>query len=175
MSRALAKSTTTPLTSPAFASIIPLRFTPKPLSMSLALCVGLIKDARPDFRALAPSDALIPPSFIAAMKKARSLTSPPRAFTTGATFGIAVVISSRDITVWFSTALRKSISVARSLDEIPKAFCKDMVVSRALFSSSCPNTDSFRAAAVWFCRSAPAKPAAAASAAMSSASDTATP
>ena len=175
MSRALAKSTTTPLTSPSFASIIPLRFTPNPLSTALALSVGLIRDARPDLSALAPCAALTPPSFIAAIKKARSLTSPPRALTTGATLGIASVISSSATTVWFSTAFRKSISPARSAEESPNAFCKDIVVSSALFRSSCPNTDSFRAAFVWFCKSAPAKPAAAASAAILRDSETAIP
>ena len=50
---------------------------PKPKSISFAFPVGLIKDARPDLSALAPSDALIPPSFIAVIKKAKSFTSPP--------------------------------------------------------------------------------------------------
>ena len=84
--------------------------------MSLALSVGLIRDARPDFNALAPSDALIPPSFMAVKKNAKSFTSPPSCFTTGAALGIAVVMSSRDTTVWFSTAFRKLIASANSSD-----------------------------------------------------------
>ena len=50
---------------------------PKPWNFSTALSVGLIKDARADFNAFAPSDALIPPSRIAVRYKARSCTLPP--------------------------------------------------------------------------------------------------
>ena len=95
--------------SPLFASTIPLILTPRFPRKSLAFLDGLIKDARPDLSALAPSDALIPPSFIAVRKNAKSSTDPPSCFTTGPAFGIAVVKSSIDTTVWFSTALRKSI------------------------------------------------------------------
>ena len=104
---------------------------PKSESIPLAFLVGLIIEARPDLSALAPSDALMPPSFIAVIKNAKSLTSPPKDLMTGATFGIAIVMSSRDVTVWFSTALRKSIDCASSSDEIPIAFCKEIVVSSA--------------------------------------------
>ena len=89
---------------------------PKPFIISFALSVGLIRDARPDLSAFAPSDALTPPSFIADRKNARSLTSPPNCLTTGAALGIAVVISSRDTTVWFSTAFKKLIASANSSD-----------------------------------------------------------
>ena len=51
--------------------------TPRSPRNALAFADGLIKDARPDLSALAPSDALIPPSFIAVRKNARSSTSPP--------------------------------------------------------------------------------------------------
>ena len=104
---------------------------PKSLSIPLALLVGLIRDARPDFNAFAPSDALIPPSFMAAMKNAKSFTSPPSCFTTGAAFGIAVVISSKDTTVWFSTEFKKLIASAKSVAAMPKALDKDIVVSSA--------------------------------------------
>ena len=79
---------------------------PRPASISLAFLDGLIIEARPDLSALAPSDALIPPSFIAVMKNAKSSTDPPSCFTTGPAFGIAIVKSSIERTVWFSTALR---------------------------------------------------------------------
>ena len=42
-----------------------------------AALLGLIKDARPDLSALAPCAAEIPPSCIAAIKYAKSFTSPP--------------------------------------------------------------------------------------------------
>ena len=77
MSSAFAKSTTVFFKLPLSFSTIPTMSIPKPLSISLALVVGLIKDARPDLSALAPSDALIPPSFMAVRKNAKSFTSPP--------------------------------------------------------------------------------------------------
>ena len=55
---------------------------------------------------------------------------------TGAAFGIAVATSSRESTVWFSTALRKSIDSARFSDDIEKAFCNDIVVSSAFWLST---------------------------------------
>jgi hypothetical protein len=100
--------------------------TPKPANISLAFLLGLINDARPDLSALAPSDALIPPSFIAVKKNAKSSTDPPSCFITGPALGIATVKSSIDTTVWFSTALRKLILLARSSAAIPKAFVTDM-------------------------------------------------
>ena len=81
--------------------------------------------------ALAPSDALIPPSFIAVRKNARSSTEPPSCLTTGAALGIAIVKSSIERTVWFSTALRKSIFFARSSAAMPKELVNDIVVSSA--------------------------------------------
>ena len=91
---------------------MPEIFIPNPASISLAFLVGLINDARPDLSALAPSEALIPPSFMAVKKKARSSTSPPSCWITGPAFGIAIVKSSIETTVWFSTALRKFILLA---------------------------------------------------------------
>ena len=40
---------------------------PKVLNLPTATSVGLINDASADFKAFAPSAALIPPSFIAVM------------------------------------------------------------------------------------------------------------
>ena len=105
---------TVALKSPLFFSTIPRILIPTVASISDAFLLGLMIDARPDFNAFAPSAALIPPSFIAVIKNAKSLTSPPRDFTIGAAIGIAVVTSSRDKTVWFSTELRKLIESARS-------------------------------------------------------------
>ena len=142
MSRALANAITVPRTSPALASTIPLILIPSVAKNLLVFSAGLIKDARPDFRAFAPSEALIPPSFMAVMKKARSSMSPPSCLTTGAAFGMAIVISSIATTVWFSTALRKSIVPARSFASTPNAFIKEMVVSRACSCSTPPRTES---------------------------------
>ena len=94
---------------------------PSPLSMSFAFVLGLIKDASPDLRAFAPSDAFTPPSFIDVIKNAKSFTSPPNCWIIGATFGIAVVMSSRDNTVWFSTEFKKSIVVANWSAEMRNA------------------------------------------------------
>ena len=163
--KALANSITVAFRSPLFFSTIAVALIPNPASISDAFPVGLINAARPDLSAFAPSDALIPPSFIAAIKNVKSFTSPPNCWITGATFGIAVVISSRDTTVWFSTALRKSIDSASFSDDIPKAFCSDMVVSRAFWLSTWPRIERRVACAVWRCKSKPWKPAAAASAA----------
>ena len=106
-------------------------FTPSPAKNFDAFSDGLINDARPDLSALAPSDALIPPSFIAVRKNARSSTFPPSCWTTGPAFGIAIVKSSIDTTVWFSTALRKSIFFAKSSVATPNAFVTEIVVSNA--------------------------------------------
>ena len=148
---------------------------PKPESILVAFEVGLMSDARPDFRALAPSDALIPPSRIAVRKNAKSLTSPPSCWITGAAFGIAVVRSSIDVTVWFSTALRKLISPRRSFVAVPKALVNEIVVSRALLCSTLPKTDKRVASATCARRSAPCLPVAAAVAAISMVSLIATP
>ena len=118
MSNACAKPTTIARRFPALASTIPLILIPNPASISDALSVGLISEARPDFNAFAPSDALIPPSFMAVKKNAKSLTSPPSCLIIGATLGIAMVISSSDTTVWFSTAFKKSMLDAKSSVEI---------------------------------------------------------
>ena len=77
VSNAVASARTVALISPLFASTIPLRLIPNPASICVAFSVGLIILERPDFRALAPSEALIPPSRIAVKKNARSSTSPP--------------------------------------------------------------------------------------------------
>ena len=77
MSRDLANSTTVFFKSPLFVSIIPLMFIPIPANIADAFSVGLISAAKPDLSALAPSDAFTPPSFIAAIKNAKSFTSPP--------------------------------------------------------------------------------------------------
>ena len=175
VSRAFAKSTTRPFTFPALASTMPLMFTPKPARKSDAFLVGLIRDARPDLSALAPSDALMPPSFIAVRKKARSSTLPPSCLTTGPAFGIAMVRSSIDVTVWFSTALRKLIFPARSSEATPNAFVTEIVVSSACCCSTLPSTASFAALDTWASRSAPILPIAAASAARVMVSETATP
>ena len=89
--------------------------TPHPINKSLETLVGLIIEASPDFSAFAPSDALIPPSFIAVNNSAKSSTSPPNPLITGPAFGIAITKSSRVVDVWFSTALRKLIDSASSL------------------------------------------------------------
>ena len=117
--------------SPLFASTSPFMLMPNLPRNFADFSDGLINEARPDFNALAPSEALIPPSFIAVKKKAKSSTFPPSCFTTGAALGIAIVKSSIDSSVWFSTALRKSIFFASSSLEIPNALCKDIVVSSA--------------------------------------------
>ena len=129
--------------SPLFASTSPLTLIPKfPINFA-ALSDGLIKDARPDFNALAPSDALIPPSFIAVKKNARSSTDPPSCLITGAAFGIAIVRSSIDKSVWFSTAFKKSIFLASSSLDKPNALCKEIVVSSACCCSTWPSTANF--------------------------------
>ena len=136
MSSALASPTTVPFRSPALLSTIPFMLIPRPARNSLVFFAGLIIEARPDLSALAPSDALIPPSFIAVMKNARSSTDPPSCFTTGPAFGIAIVKSSIERTVWFSTALRKLIFCASSSDARPNAFVNDIVVSSACCCST---------------------------------------
>ena len=82
---------------------------PSVLNLPTATSVGLIKDASADFRAFAPSEALIPPSLIAVIYKAKSSILPPNPLTTGPAFGIASTKSFRVVDVWFSTALRKLI------------------------------------------------------------------
>ena len=116
---------------PALPSTIPRTFIPYPASISDAFLVGLINAARPDLSALAPSDALIPPSFIAVRKNAKSSTLPPSCLTIGPAFGMAVVRSSIFTTVWFSTALRKLILFVRSLALMPNAFVSEIVVCNA--------------------------------------------
>jgi hypothetical protein len=64
-SRAVCSSRIIPVKSPALSLTIFLRLIPIPANCSCATFVGLISDASADFKALAPSDALIPPSFIA--------------------------------------------------------------------------------------------------------------
>ena len=175
VSNALEKSITVFLMFPLLVSTIALMFTPSFPRNAAAFSDGLIKDARPDFKALAPSDALIPPSFIAVKKKARSSTDPPNCWTTGPALGIASVKSSIDTTVWFSTALRKLILLAKSSAATPKAFVTDIVVSSACSCSTPPRTARRVACATWAVRSAPVLPIAAALAAISIVSVTATP
>ena len=129
---------------------------------SEAFWLGLIKDARPDFSALAPSDALIPPSFIAVRKKDRSLTSPPSCLTTGAAFGIAIVKSSMLRAVWFSTAFKKSTLFASSSVETLNASVRLIVVCNASDCPTPPRTASFAAWSICWRRSAPVLPIAAA-------------
>ena len=175
MSSACANSTTVDLMSPLFDSTMPLILTPKSAKNADAFLLGLINDARPDFKAFAPSDALIPPSFIAVIKNARSSTSPPSCLMTGAAFGIAIVKSSIFKTVWFSTALRKSIFSFSLSASSPKAFVKDIVVSNACSCSTPPRTASLVACATCAIKSAPIFPVAAASAAICIVFSTATP
>ena len=158
-----------------FASTIPLIFIPRPPSILDAFSDGLIKDARPDLSALAPSEALMPPSFIAVRKNARSSTSPPSCCTTGPALGIAIVKSSIDTTVWFSTALRKSIFFAKSSAATPNAFVTEIVVSNACSCSTPPRTASLVASVTCAVSSAPILPIAAAFAAISMVFSTATP
>ena len=87
---------------------------PNPANISFATLVGLIKDASPDFKALAPSDALIPPSLIAVKYNAKSSTLPPRPLIIGPALGIASTKSLRVVDVWFSTAFKKLIDSASS-------------------------------------------------------------
>ena len=133
MSRAWAKPITVPFTSPALPSTMALMLIPSFCKNSEDTFVGLIKEARPDLSALAPSEALTPPSFIAVRKNARSSTSPPSCLTTGAAFGIAMVKSSIDRTDWFSTAFKKSIFPARSSAATPNALVTEIVASKASF------------------------------------------
>ena len=77
MSRASANAITVPLMSPLLASTIPLMFMPRLCKNFADFSAGLISEARPDFKALALSEALIPPSRIAVRKNVRSSMSPP--------------------------------------------------------------------------------------------------
>ena len=94
---------------PVFFATMPITSIPKSAINPTVCFVGLIKEASPDFNAFAPSDALIPPSLIAVMYKAKSSMLPPSCCITGPAFGIASTKSLRVVDVWFSTALRKLI------------------------------------------------------------------
>ena len=131
VSNAFAKSITVCFKFPTLPSTIPFILIPRSASIAAALSDGLIKDASPDLSALAPSDALIPPSRIAVRKNARSSTLPPSCLTTGPAFGIAIVKSSIAVIVWFSTEFKKLIFPARSSAAKPKASVKDIVVNSA--------------------------------------------
>ena len=128
---AVPKSVIIPIMSPLFLA------TRASMSMfikaicSLALFVGLIKEARPDLRPLAAFSAVTPPSRIAVIITAKSSTSPPSPLTTVATLGIARDMSSIVKIVWFSTAFKKSIFDANSSLVTANAVCKEMVVSSA--------------------------------------------
>ena len=110
---------------------MPLIFIPRSPKNFEDFSDGLIREAKPDFSAFAPSDALIPPSFIAVRKNAKSSTVPPSCLTTGPAFGIAIVRSSIDVTDWFSTAFKKSIFPARSSAATPNALVTEIVASKA--------------------------------------------
>ena len=121
---------------PAFCVTMPPKSIPIAANFSVATLVGLIKEARADFNALAPSDALIPPSFIAVKYKARSLTSPPSPCITGPAFGIASTRSARLVDVWFSTEFKKLIDSASC-----SVFCLKVVwIARVAFIASCLST-----------------------------------
>ena len=64
-SKAFCRSINKPVVSPVFLATIPITSIPKSDIIPTVCFVGLIRDARPDFKALAPSDALTPPSLIA--------------------------------------------------------------------------------------------------------------
>ena len=112
---------------------------------------------------------------MAVRKKARSSTSPPSCLTTGPALGTAMVKSSMLTTVWFSTAFKKSVFLARSSVATPKALVRDIVVFRASCCSTPPKTARRVASATCAVRSAPILPIAAASAASSIVFSTATP
>ena len=154
---------------------MPFKLIPSFAAASDAALDGLIKDARPDFNAFAPCSALIPPSFIAVRKNARSSTLPPSCLIIGATLGIAFDKSSRLKTVWFSTELRKSIVFPSSADPIEKAFCNAIVVSNALSCATPPRTASLLACFTTSSNCFPELPAAAASAAIPIVSATLSP
>ena len=116
---------------PLLSDAIFCKSMPKDAAVADAAFVGEIKLARPDFRALAPSAALTPPSRIAVNSTARSSMLPPSPLIVGATRGIASVISSRLVMVWFSTAFRKFVFDASSSLEIPNADCMLIVASKA--------------------------------------------
>ena len=160
---------------PWLASTIPLILIPTAAAALDAALLGLIKDASPDLSALAPCAAEIPPSCIAAMKYAKSFTSPPSCWITGATFGIASVKSSSATTVWFSTALRKSIVPAIAEVSIWKAFLSAIVVSNAFSCVTPPSTASLFVCSTSCSNPLPEKPAAAASAAILIVSETLRP
>ena len=72
MSRAACKPRIVPVKFPAFDVTIFFKSIPIALNFLAATSVGLIKAARPDFKALALSEALIPPSLIAVRYRASS-------------------------------------------------------------------------------------------------------
>ena len=128
---ASANSVIKPMKLPRLLLAIFSRSIPNPWATSRACLVGAIRLAKPDFRALAPSAAPTPPSRIAVKRTERSSMLPPRPLMVGATRGIADVMSSRLVTVWFSTALRKFVFSARSSVATPKADCIEIVASSA--------------------------------------------
>ena len=158
VSRASARDITVPRKFPALASTIPTTSMPKLARRFLASSVGLINLPRDDLSAFAPWAADIPPSLIAVRKKARSSTSPPKAFTTEPAFGIASLKSSIDRIVWFSAAFRKFTLSDNSSIETPKALVREMVVSRASSCSSPPKTDSLVACLTCASRASPMFP-----------------
>ena len=174
-SSAFANDITVILKSPAFASTIPLKLIPNSSACLLAAFDGLIKDARPDFKALAASAAPTPPSCIAAIKNAKSFISPPSCLITGATLGIAWVMSSSATTVWFSTAFKKLTVSSNSFPVTLKAFWIAIVASKACSWATPPRTDNLVAWVTTSSSCFPELPAAAASAANLIVSATAIP
>ena len=65
MSSAFCNSNIVAVKFPALLVTIPPKSIPNPANISFATLVGLMRDAKDDLIAFAPSDALIPPSFIA--------------------------------------------------------------------------------------------------------------
>ena len=72
MSNPACKSKRVAVTFPALSFTIAFKLIPKSANLAIATSVGLIKEAKADLRAFAPSVALIPPSLIAVKYKARS-------------------------------------------------------------------------------------------------------
>ena len=128
---ALENSVISPMKSPLFSWAIFFMLMPYDSATADAALVGDIRLAKPDFRAFAPSAALTPPSRIAVSNTDKSSMLPPSPLMTGATRGIACVMSSRLVIVWFSTALRKFVFAASSSLETPNADCILIVASSA--------------------------------------------
>ena len=128
---------------------------------SFAAFVGLINLAKPDLIAFAPCSAVTPPSLIAVIITARSLISPPRPLTTGATRGMAAAMSCIVKIVSFSVTLRKSMVDAKSSLETPNAVCKAIVAPKASSYSIRPRVANLIVCSVAAVRLSPCAPVAA--------------